>query len=221
MNSLQDLLDQYTKNINVDNRVFSRDVMSKDAFSQPFNAWVDNTIDTYVKPEFTRYTYNPAIKNINRQLYDSNQNMGLSGAWRNAGANADLSDMAYGGQLQKEQLLRDYGDMTMGIRDQFENAWVNPLYASQMTDFYNAPWRNMYGGQPQSQSQPQATSGGWNPQSPQQGGYRYDINPVDASRPSMQNSGLDMGGNRNDLLSRYLAKPKVSNEKSYNLLQNF
>jgi hypothetical protein len=76
-------------------------------------------------------------------LYDMNQNIGLSGNWRNRGSAREMDSAARDAQLGEEQLRSGFNNQVLGLRDQYMEGWVNPLYQSRMTNFYEAPWRNI------------------------------------------------------------------------------
>lgn len=144
MNSFAtDLVNQYTGKIKKDDRVFGTDVMSQDQFNQPFMQWVRNTVDTTLRPEFERYQLNPFLYKSGNDLGNLNQNLGLSGGYRTGAGQVQLQDAAKDAMLQKEQLTRGFNDQAMGVMDQFQSQWMDPLYRQRMTSFYNAPWRNI------------------------------------------------------------------------------
>lgn len=248
--TMQDLLNAYTGKIKVDPRVFSQDVVSQNEFSRPFDAWVNNMVNQYMLPEFNRYTYNPQMEQLNSQLFNINQDTGLSGAWRNAGSRAALNEAAESAIRQQEQMTRGFNDQVLQVRDAFKQSWSDPLYRNRMEEFYNAPWRNLDTGNnapkftpddPRLQGfNPNPTAAGQTP-TPQTGGQsafmgkplpnQYGMNFGGQGggqiRPAVirpggkpQQESYDMGGNRRNLLSQYLTRPQVSNANSFNILSN-
>lgn len=137
---MQSLLDQYTKNIKVDPRTFSTDVMSQDQFSAPFDAWVKNAVNSYMLPDFMRYEYDPTMRQNLEGLYNTNQDIGLSGGWRTAQSAVDMQNVADQAMRSQEQLTRGFNDQALQTADAFKAAWSDPLYKSRMESFYNAPW---------------------------------------------------------------------------------
>jgi hypothetical protein len=146
--SIDQLLQGIKSGINVDPRVFSNEVLPQDQFEQPFDAWVKNAIDMYLRPEFERYQYNPYMQNAANQMGEMNQNIGLTGAWRNARSGVDLDQTAQAQMMGREQLLSDYANQALGVRDAFKSSWSDPLYRSRMEQFYNSPTRSYSGDQP-------------------------------------------------------------------------
>lgn len=142
MSLLSKLVDQYLGQIKYDPRVFSRDVMPIEQFEAPFREWVRQAINTYLLPEFLRYEYKPAISKWQNQLYDTNQQMGMTGAWRSGIAKATLNDMANAALRAQEQLTRSFNDRALRVMDTFLKAWADPLYKRQMQIFYNSAWAN-------------------------------------------------------------------------------
>lgn len=238
----QSLLDQYTSKIKADPRVFSKDVMSQDQFDAPFKAWTKNYIDTYMLPEFLRYQYNPYVQQAGAKMQNANQQVGLSGAWRNAQSGVDLSNTADELMRGQEQLTTGFNDQALQTQDALKQAWSDPLYQSQMTNFYNAPWRNINTGDvnpiltptdPRLVGfQPNSTMSA-NPQSspitPFQGNQsltnQYQNYPMSSQtnltqngQANINNPALDIGGNPRNLISQYLKKPQVNNTNSYNIL---
>lgn len=181
--------------IKADPRVFGKDVMSYDQFSQPFDQWIRQTTDQYLKPDFLRYQYDPFVKQANQQMWDMNQNQGLSGAWRARQSGTDLSNAAQGFNLQGEDLRRQYNDQALQVRDKFLNAWANPLYQSQMQKFYEAPFRNMNLGDIQAKTTPDTN------QFPQLGGFGQigmGMNPNTNTQP------YNSWGNNTEYYKQYL-----------------
>lgn len=195
----QDLLNQYLGYLNPSTDVFSQDVMSPNDFSKPFDAWANNAIDQYLRPEFLRYQYNPYVKQGADAMANMNQSIGLSGGWRTAQSGRDLNDAAYNQMLGVENLNRQYNDQAMQVRDAFKQGWSDPLYKSRMENYYNAPWRNMdTGGNAPQYSSTIPGLNGWTPNQTQPGGI--------APQPGISfplPGGQQVGGALPNMLNKY------------------
>lgn len=213
-NTMENLLSQYTNLIKPDNRVFSTDVMSYDQFASPFKKWIGEAANQYLLPDFLRYQYNPYMQQSGKELGNLNQNIGLSGAWRTAQGGQDLNDAAQQAILGQEQLQSGYNNQLMDVQDQFLKQWVDPLYQSRLTSYYNAPFRNLdLGGEVlpiENPTNPNISM----PQQPalsQQYGFNPSVFKGVSNTGMTGTNGLpyaaDMGGNQRNLLSQYLKVP--------------
>lgn len=137
-----DLLNQYTDKIKPVEKTMA-EVLPQDQFGAPFEAWMKNFMETYSKPAFLRYEYDPYMKDTANQLGDLNQNIGLTGAWRNMQSRNDLGQAIQMGQRGAEQMWTNYNDREIGMMDELKKAWVDPLYKQRLTQYYEAPFRDL------------------------------------------------------------------------------
>ena len=141
--TLDSYVDPYTDNVKVDERVYSQDVMPLNEWQGVFDTWTQNFVDTYVRPEWEKDTYNPAMQQMTNDVNRANQDMGNSGRWRTSGAHNKMADMANEAIRQEGNLRRDFNDQTVNIRNAMNENLANPLYEANMRRFVEAPWRNM------------------------------------------------------------------------------
>jgi hypothetical protein len=66
------------------------EVMPQETWNAVFDEWTRNFVNEYVLPEWQEETYNPALENMIRGLYNTNQQMGVSGQWRSGVAQSNL-----------------------------------------------------------------------------------------------------------------------------------
>ena len=217
--TMQNLLDQYTSLIKVDPRVFGTDIMSQGQFQQPFDAWTSNFINSYAKPQFLRYQYDPYMKQAAQGLGNLNDQIGLSGGWRNSNSANQLNDEAQKQILGQEQLQQGFTDQSLQIQDELKKAWSDPLYQQQLTNYYTAPWRNLNTGQatPQYQGSIPGLEGfvpnGGSPISP----YLSST----GGSTTQQGQGVSTPTMPRNILSQYLKLPNMSQAKSpTSILQN-
>lgn len=203
--ALEQLISDITKGINVSDQNFS-DNMSQEEFGRPFDEWVRNAIDMYMKPDFQRYQYNPYMQNASNNMANMNQNVGLTGAWRGAKSAYDMNDAAQSQLLGREQLLQDYGNQVMQVRDQFKAGWADPLYRSRMEQYYNSPTRAYDGGvqaTPSVPTVPQFNAGGQTTPATPAGQPSYYTDPSQGSQY------------QTNLISQYLMKPRVGSSNNF------
>ena len=183
-NVLDKFVDPVTGKVEVDNRVYSQDVMPLDQWRGTFDAWTQNFVDTYIRPEWEQNTYNPAMKTMTRDMNEVNQNMGNSGQWRTSGARNNLHDMATEALDAEQKMKREFNDQSVGIRDSMNEALADPLYKANMERFVTAPWRDMNIGNEINNAAKNIDSTAWDAfkQSMKDKGINYEaaLNPADA-----------------------------------------
>lgn len=140
---LNSFVDPITGKISTGDEVYSQDVMSMDEWKQPFDAWTQNFVDTYVRPEWERDVYEPAMEQMTRTINEQNQAYGNTGAWRSSASRNNMTRMAEQGVLDEEALRRDFQSQSVGIRDAMYDNLANPLYLANMSKYVTAPWREM------------------------------------------------------------------------------
>jgi len=116
------------------------EVMPQETWNSVFDEWTRNFVNEYVLPEWQEETYNPALEEMIRGLYNTNQQMGVSGQWRSGVAQSNLQRTAEEGLKQEESLRKQYQSDIANLRDKVLETWANPLYAKQMEMYSNAPW---------------------------------------------------------------------------------
>lgn len=116
------------------------EVMPQETWNSVFDEWTRNFVNEYVLPEWQQETYNPALENMIRGLYNTNQQMGVSGQWRSGVAQSNLERTAEENLKEEERLRKQYQSDIAALRDKVLEAWANPLYAKQMEMYNNAPW---------------------------------------------------------------------------------
>lgn len=216
--ALEQLIRDITKGINVSDQNFS-DNMSQEEFGRPFDEWVRNAIDMYMKPDFQRYQYDPYMKNAAGNMANMNQNVGLTGAWRGAKSAYDLNDAAQSQLLGREQLLQDYGNQVMNVRDQFKAGWADPLYRSRMEQYYNSPTRAYDGNIAQTasvQAMPQFGRPAWSSNPVEDRNQTAQAGPATpAGQPSYYTDPSQGSQYQTNLISQYLMKPRVGSSNNF------
>jgi len=139
----QKILDQNTQNIRPNTNIYSQDVMTQDRWFDPFDEWTRNYVNTYMKPEWERDTYNPAMKQMTRTLNETNQSMGVSGGWRTTGAQKNLAGMAKDMITEEEKMRQGFQEKSLEARDAIRSNLAVPLYKSNMERWGDSPWGNM------------------------------------------------------------------------------
>jgi len=85
-----------------------------------------------------------------------------------------------------------------------------------MEKFYEAPWRDTAGSNPQ----PQMEATNPNLVMPTQQGFSNTTASPAMTNHVMPQEAYDMGGNRRNLLSQYLTKPMTNNTNTNNFFRN-
>jgi len=220
--TMQDLLSQYTKYIKPDTRVFSQDVMPYQDFTQPFTEWGKQFVEQQMRPEFLRYEYNPYVENVNRQLGSLAQSQGLSGAWRTSQATSDIDRVAREAMLGTEQLQKGFSGQALEAQDLLLSGWADPLYQSRLTNFYEAPFRNLNLGGVAPTMTPSSASGikGFTPtilnRISGKGGQK--ASPITAG--GVQTPPTIQQADRR-LIGQYLKKPGASGANPYDILRSY
>lgn len=204
----QELLKEYTDSVKYDPRTFGEDVMSYEQFSDPFRLQQQQIVEDLYRPEFLRYEYNPAVRAAAQELGQANQNIGVSGAWRNADSAQQLSNLAEDRLIQQEQLTRRFNDRVLDMQDRFRQQLVDPLYQQRMVRFYDSPTRNVDTGDIVAQYGPNETpmanieTGGTNATP---GGIASGFTGGPESVQQMSN----------DLITQYLGNNTVNDRSTY------
>lgn len=220
--TMEEMVKAITDKIKLDPRVYGQDVQSFDQFKQPFDEWAKQAINQYMLPDYLRYQYNPYVQQQGASLANMNQNIGLTGAWRNAQSKQDLGNAAQSATLGQEQLNTGFNNQALATRDQLISQWALPLYESNMSTYYQAPWRNLDTGGAAANPTTTPTNpdmSGFNTpqaQAPANGAYTGVGNNLINSYglPSYQmptvNGSTDQGGNPRNLISQYLVTPSLN-----------
>lgn len=201
----QSLVDQYLGNLTPDLRQFSEDVMGYDTFASPWNAFMDQFINQSVRPEFLQYQYNPAAFDVLTNLQNTNQQMGLSGGWRSGGLQRDFRNEAGRQQLGLNAMMRGQSDVENTMRDQVARGVIDPLYNSQMQQFYES---NLREGMPGSTitGSPQINTGVGT-------GVAKPLPVAGGTLPQYQQQNM-----YDSLIAQYMGMPKSSNASPYSRL---
>lgn len=139
----QTIFDQNAGNIKPNPDIYSQDVMTQNQWFDPFDEWTRNFVDTYMRPEWERDTYNPQMKQMTQGLNDTNQKMGATNSWRTGTATKGLADMAKEMITEEERMRQQFQEQGLAMRDQIRTSLAVPLYKSNMTRWGDAPWRDM------------------------------------------------------------------------------
>jgi hypothetical protein len=137
------IADESLENVQPNTDIYSEDVMKQDAWFDPFDEWTRNFVNTYMKEEWERDVYNPAMKNMTKSLGEANQAVGLSSAWRTSGARENLADMAKEMMVEEDRMRTAFQDQSVERRDQIRSQLAAPLYNANMTRWGDSPWGNM------------------------------------------------------------------------------
>lgn len=142
-NPAEGILGSGTQNIVPNTDIYSQDVMTQEAWFDPFDEWTRNFVNTYMKPGWERDTYNPAMQQMTKSLSDSNQQTYLSGAGRGSGAQKNLADMAKEMMTEEERMRQGFQEKSVETRDAIRSSLAVPLYTANMERWGDAPWRNI------------------------------------------------------------------------------
>jgi len=137
------IADESLENVQPNTDIYSEDVMKQNAWFDPFDEWTRNFVNTYMKEEWERDVYNPAMKSMSRNLSEANQATSLSGAWRTGGARNNLADMAKEMMVEEDRMRTAFQDQSVELRDQIRSQLAAPLYNANMTRWGDSVWRDM------------------------------------------------------------------------------
>lgn len=132
-----------TKGLNPDDRIYHEDIMPQEAWYSDFDEWTRNYVNTYMRPEWEKETYNPAMKKMTQDIGQANQQAGTSGAWRTTMGRQSLADMAKQMTQQEEKMRQGFQDKSVEMRDAIRTNLADPLYIANMKRWGDAPWRGM------------------------------------------------------------------------------
>ena len=178
--------------------------MGYDQFSSPWNAFMDQYINSAVRPEFLQYQYNPAAFDVLTGLQNTNQDMGLSGAWRSRNVQRDFQNQAGRQQLGLNAMMRGQADTENTMRDQVMSGVIDPLYNSQMQQFYESNLR---------QGMPGSTATGGSPQINTGAGVASPLPVSGGTMPQYRQQ------NKYDsLIAQYMGMPRSSGSNPYSRL---
>jgi hypothetical protein len=128
------------ENTNPGDDIYTEDVMPQDQWNSIFDDWTREFVMNEMKPEWEEDTYNPAMRNMNIQMGEANQQLSLTGAWRSSMGRKNLADMAKDMIKQEEGMRKDFQNTSLETRDAIRENLANPLYESNMKRWGDAPW---------------------------------------------------------------------------------
>ena len=137
------IADDMLTNVAPNTDIYSEDVMKQDAWFDPFDEWTRNFVNTYMKEEWERDTYNPAMQSMTMDLNSAHQDNSLTSSWRTSGGQQNLADMAKQMSLEEDRMRQGFQESSLEMRDQIRSNLAAPLYNANMTRWGDAPWRDM------------------------------------------------------------------------------
>lgn len=200
----QSLLQQYLGGLNIDNRTFGTDVMGYDQYFQPVDAVMRQLYSTVARPEFLQYQYNPAANQALNTLQQSNQNIGLSGAWMSGRARQGLQDQATDAQRSLDYASRQFDTDFVNNTVDYYRRMYGDKYNTEMSNFYTSNLRE-FGGSP-------AVNPGQTNYSP--GGVAGNT----AIETPMGNPYYQTANKYDSLIGSYMGMPKASGQSPYDRL---
>ena len=139
----QTIAEQNLANVKPNTDIYSEDVMKQDAWFDPFDEWTRNYVNTYMKDEWEKDTYNPAMQSMTQNLSNKEMQMGGSGAWRSGVARKNLANLAKEMEREEFNMRRDFQDSSVNMRDEIRDKLAAPLYNANMTRWGDSVWRDM------------------------------------------------------------------------------